>query len=158
MNNFIYIDTGLNAAGWMFTWPSSTNTVLDGSVTLSVCDFVCLSVCYRNHFPVVRFQNQACTYLESPWNGSRFKNHLGRRRRPKFVFIIFFFFIAAEGGVSCRPDRGAPGAPNRGPPWPPTLFFFFFYFFHRRRRRWFPKWAPGAPQIWGASLRRLRQR
>ena len=30
-----------------------TNTVLDGSVTLSVC----LSVRYRNHFPAVQFQN-----------------------------------------------------------------------------------------------------
>ena len=33
-----------------------TNTVLDGT---SVCDSVILSVRYRNHFPVVRFQNQA---------------------------------------------------------------------------------------------------
>ena len=32
-----------------------TNTLLDGSVTLSVT----LSVRYRNHFPVVQFQNQA---------------------------------------------------------------------------------------------------
>ena len=33
-----------------------TNTVLDGT---SVFDSVILSVRYRNHFPVVQFQNQA---------------------------------------------------------------------------------------------------
>ena len=49
-----------------------TNTVLDASVILSVILSVCVSVClsvilsfrYRNHFPVVQFQNQ--TYIWNP--------------------------------------------------------------------------------------------
>ena len=45
-----------------------TNTLLDGSVILSVCDSVGLSVIpsvrYRKHFPVVQLQNQ--TYILNP--------------------------------------------------------------------------------------------
>ena len=39
-----------------FVYNLYSNTVLDGCVILSVCG---LFVRYRNHFPVVQFQNQA---------------------------------------------------------------------------------------------------
>ena len=76
-----------------------TNTVLDGSVNLSVCHSVnlslclslCLSVCNRNHFPVVQLQNQAHIWnprgtghvFKTIWGapGAPWK---GRQRRPKF--------------------------------------------------------------------------
>ena len=58
-----------------------TNTVLD---VTSVCPSVILSVRYRNHFSVVRFQNQAHNW-NSHGTGHVFKT---------------IFSIAAEGGVS----------------------------------------------------------
>ena len=48
---FIQISIPLNIA-YLYN-----NTVLDGSVILSVILSVCLSVRYRNHFPAVQFQN-----------------------------------------------------------------------------------------------------
>ena len=53
--NFIIFDYWTYLPLQQTLWHLYTNTVLDGSVTLSVI----LSVRYRNHFPVVRFQNQA---------------------------------------------------------------------------------------------------
>ena len=43
-----------------------TNTVLDGSVILSVILFTR----YRNHFPVVQFQNQA--HIRNPHSPGKF--------------------------------------------------------------------------------------
>ena len=72
---------------------------------------VILSVRYRNHFPVVQFQNQA--HIWNPrGTGHIFKTLWGPRRplkrapeAPKIwgaqgAPIFFPFFIAAEGGVS----------------------------------------------------------
>ena len=59
-----------------------TNTLQDGSVTLSVILFVR----YRSHFPVVRFQNQA--HIWNPHGtGHVFKTIWGADGTP-----IFFFF------------------------------------------------------------------
>ena len=93
---------------------------------------VILSVRYRNHFPVVQFQNQAHIWnprgtghvFKTMWGAAGAPSQ-GHPRRPNF---FYYFFIAAEGGVSGRPVRGAPGAQ-----------IFILYFFQRRRRRWFPK-------------------
>ena len=66
-----------------------TNTVLD--VTF-VCPSVILFVRYRNHFPVVQFQNQAHI-----WNPH------GTGHVPKTIWGAVgapIFFIAAKGGVS----------------------------------------------------------
>ena len=103
-----------------------TNTVLDGSVNLSVILFVR----YRNHFPVVQFQNQA--HSESSWHGSSFYNHLGHRRRPKFGVLhvpqVLFYIYRRR----------------RRRKLPPQLFIITLLFYRRRRRR-FPKWVPKAP-------------
>ena len=81
-----------------------SNTVLDGSVILSVS--VILFVRYRNLFPVVRFQNQA--HIRNPHGtGQVYKTIWGAAGTP-----IFYCFIAAKGSVSRRPEWGAPGAPN----------------------------------------------
>ena len=67
-----------------------TNTVLDGSVILPVR--------YRNHFPVVRFQNQA--HIWNPHGtGHIFKTIWGAEGTPNF------------GGL-WRPFQGLPGAPQ----------------------------------------------
>ena len=85
-----------------------TNTVLDGCVILSVILFVR----YRNHFPVVQFQNQV--HIRNPHGtGQVFKTIWDAEGTP-----IVFHFIDAEGGVSCRPRWGTPSAP----------FFFSFSF------------------------------
>ena len=69
------------------------------------CLSVILSVRYRNHFPVVQFQNQA--HIRNPHEtGQVFKTiwgpggtrYLGRRRRPKFFYFLSSF-TAAVGGV-----------------------------------------------------------
>ena len=73
---------------------------------------VILSVRYRNHFPVIQFQNQAHI-----WN-------------PRGTGHIFKTIWGAPG----TPERGAPGTPERGARdarklgrrWHPNLFFFFF--------------------------------
>ena len=92
-----------------------TNTVLDGSVALSVR--------YRNHFPVVQFKNQ--THIRNSHGmGQAFKIIWGAACDPNFLFIT------AKGGVRRRPLWGAGGVP------------VLFSFFYRRQRRRFPKWAP----------------
>ena len=53
-----------------------TFTVLDGSVILSVILFVR----YRNHFPVVQFQNQA--HIRNPHDPAEVFKTMGRPRRP----------------------------------------------------------------------------
>ena len=63
-----------------------TYTVLDGSVTLSVR--------YRNHFPVVQFQNQA--HIRNPHDpaevfktvGAAGARNMGHRSRLNFFFVI----------------------------------------------------------------------
>ena len=53
---------------------------------------MCLSVRYRNHFPVVQFQNQA--HIRNPHDpaevfktmGSEGARNMGRRRQPNFLF------------------------------------------------------------------------
>ena len=59
MANLVTYRIGVVTAGLRSRMRASyilyTNTVLDGSVILSVILFVP----YRNHFPVVQFQNQA---------------------------------------------------------------------------------------------------
>ena len=68
-----------------------TNTVLDGSVTLSVR--------YRNPFPVVQFQNQA--HIWSPHGtGHVFKTIWGAAGGPNFFFTSF---TAAEGESNLNP-------------------------------------------------------
>ena len=63
-----------------------TNTVVDGCVILFVR--------YKNNFPVVQFQNQA--HIWNPrGTGHVFKTIWGAAGARNF-----FFFIAAEGGVS----------------------------------------------------------
>ena len=69
------------------------------SVTLSVC----LSVRYRNHFPVVQFQIQA-HILNPHGTGQVFKTIWGAEA-PEIWDAegapnSFIFFITAEGGVS----------------------------------------------------------
>ena len=94
---------------------------------------VILSVRYRNHFPIVQFQNQA---------------HIWNPRGTGHVFKPF-------GAPQAAPERGARGAPNFFP-----LFYrrrrrrklplqvgcpgrsnFFFSYCHRRQ--WFPKGGAG---------------
>ena len=65
--------------------------------------------------------------------------------------FCLYFFIAAEGGVSCH-QRLHKLQPQ---------IFDFYNFFHRRRRQRFPKWAAQAPQRgrrspggWGKSRQR----
>ena len=59
-----------------------------------------LSVRYRNHFPDVQFKNQA--HIRNPHGtGQIFKTIWGAAGAPKFVSL---FLIAAEGGVSRRPN------------------------------------------------------
>ena len=122
---------------------------------LSVCMSVILSVRYRNHFPVVQFQNQA--HIWNPrGTGHVFKTIWGaagapwkrRPRGPKFVVVFF----AAEGGVSWRPDWGAPGAPNKGCSWRPNFISFVFTaaeggsFPNRRQKR--PNGVATGAQRW----------
>ena len=135
-----------------------TNTVLDGSVILSVG----LSVRYRNHFPVVQFQNQA-HILNPHGTGHVFKTIWGaagapckgRRRRPKFgapkapqIFYLFFNRRRRRRKLSCRPGRGAP---NMWCPWHPNFLLFFlisFFTAAEGAQRWH---APGGR---GKSRRR----
>ena len=68
--------------------------------------WVCLSVCYRNHLPLVQFQNEA-----------HIQNSHGEAEvwRP-FVFI--YFFAAAEGGTpGGRAKDIAEAAVSRGISW-----------------------------------------
>ena len=89
---------------------------LRDSVYLSVCLFVC----YRNHFPVVQFQNQ--THIQNPHGtGQVFKTIWVAVGAP----IYFYFFITAT-------PSGVLSAPQ-------IIIFIFFY---RRHRRRFPKWEP----------------
>ena len=67
------------------------NTLLEGWVILSVC----LSVRYRNHFPVVQFQNQA-HILNPHGTGQVYKTIWGAEGAPNFG----------------RPFQGAPAAPQ----------------------------------------------
>ena len=84
---------------FLFQWSTSmdylyNNTVMDGSVIPWFCLSVCLSVRYRNHFPVVRFQNQAHIWnphetghvFKTIWGAAGGRN-LGRRRRSKSFFF-----------------------------------------------------------------------
>ena len=76
-----------------------------------------LSVRYRNHFPVVKFQNQ--TYIWNPHGtGHESETIWGAMGAPNI-----FLFLAAEGGGSRRLFRGTPGAPNMGHTWRPNFFF-----------------------------------
>ena len=87
-----------------------TNTVLD---VTSVCPSVILSVRYRNHFPVVRFQNRA--HIWNPHGtGHVCKTIWGTEGAPIFFFLLLSF-TAAEGsgcpnGRRWRPNGGAEGA------------------------------------------------
>ena len=92
--------------------------VLNGAVILSVCDTVCLSVIlfvrYRNHFPVVQFQNQA--HIRNPHGtGQVFKSIWDAEGSP----IFFTFFLPPPSQVGC------PRRPK---------FILFLIFFHRRRK------------------------
>ena len=78
--------------------------MLRPSVRLFICDSVILSVRYRNHFPVIQFQNQA---------------HI---RNPRGTGHIFKTIWGAPG----TPERGARDARKLGRRWHPNLFFFFF--------------------------------
>ena len=100
-----------------------TNTVLDGT---SVCDSVILSVRYRNHFPVVQFQNQA---------------HIWNPRGTGHVFKTFFLsppkaaWADAPSGTPLAPQIwGAHGAP---------IFFLFLRRPQRWRRRVFREYILG---------------
>ena len=87
---------------------------------------------YRNHFPVVQFENQA--YIWNPHGtGKVFKIIWGAAGAP-------IFFIAAEGGGFHRPEWGVPGASNMGRPRPPILFCFT-----AAEGCGFPNAAPEAP-------------
>ena len=59
---------------------------------------VCLFVRYRNHFPVVRFQNQA--HIRNPHDPAEVFKNKGRLRRPlKGAPILSLSFTAAEGAA-----------------------------------------------------------
>ena len=66
-----------------------------------------LSVRYKNHFPVVQFQNKA--HIRNPHDpadvfeimGAAGAPQKGRRRDPKFIFIATL--TAAEGGAKWAP-------------------------------------------------------
>ena len=79
-------------------------------MAVSLCVSVWLSVRYRNHFPVVRFQNQA--HIWNPHGTGHVFKPFGA---PKAAQIFFFSFTAAEGG-GCpngrrrHPNGGAEGA------------------------------------------------
>ena len=80
------------------------NTVLDGSVILSVILFVR----YRNHFPVVQFQNQA--HIRNPHDtGQVYKTIQGAADAPERVPLAPQFLFYCR-----RPEWDAPGAPNMG--------------------------------------------
>ena len=64
-----------------------------------------LSVCYRNYFSVVQFQNKA--HIRNPHGPVEvFKAIWGAADAPNF------YFNAAEGGEFRRPIQGTSGAPN----------------------------------------------
>ena len=108
-----------------------TNTVLDG---------------YRNHFPVVQFQNQA-HILNLHGTGQVFKTirgaggprNLGAEGAPKL------FSYRRQRRRKLPPQVGRPRRPKYGAPMAAQFFFSFYVHFHRRRRRRFPKVAPEAP-------------
>ena len=105
-------------------WNIYSNTVLDGSVVLSVR--------YRNHFPDIQFQNQA--HIQNPhgtgkvlktiW-GAKGGWNLEHPSRPNFSFIFFL----------SPPPVGCPRRHN-----------FFFVFYHCLRRRFLMR-ASKAPLL-----------
>ena len=86
-----------------------TNTVLDGSVILPVCLSVILLLSYRNHFPIVQFQNQA--HIRNPHKtGQALKTIWGAKGAPIFFFLLpKAAFPPPRVGHTWRPKYGAPG-------------------------------------------------
>ena len=99
---------------------------------------VILSVRYRNHFPVVQFQNQhifgilmeRVTFLkpfgapQAPPEKGRPKNprNLGRRWRPNF----FFLFYLRLRRLKPTPRPGRPRRPKYGAIMVPQIFYIYF--------------------------------
>ena len=104
-----------------------TNTLLDGSVILSVCSFA-----IETTFPLSNFKSKhTFGILMTP---RKFLN-LGRRH-SKFVApqVPQFFFVSPPKAADTAASAGAPPVPQT------------FFIFYRRERRRFPKWAPTAPE------------
>ena len=92
INRFIcYISIHYYATGWF-------------------CDSVCLFVRYRNHLPVVQFQNQA--HIRNPHGtGKVFKTIWGA---PIFFSLAAVSQMGAEGGVEGTAPPEAEGNPAAG--------------------------------------------
>ena len=82
-----------------------------------------LSVRYRNHFPVVQFQNQV--HIWNPHGtGHVFKTIWGAAGAPIFFYYrhrpmapqFFFFFTAAEDAVQVAPKAPLPRRAREIPP------------------------------------------
>ena len=93
---------------------------------------VILSVRYRNHFPVVQFQNQA--HIWNPrGTGNVFKTIWGAKGTPNFFLFLFFRRrrwrkLTPRPGRPRRPKYGAPMAPQIwGTHDTPILFFCFLF-------------------------------
>ena len=125
---------------------------------LSICLSVILFVFYRNHFPVIQFQNQV--HIRNPHEtGQVFKTIWGAvgtswegcRKRPKFLYI---FFYRRRRQRKLTPRVGRPRLPNYGAPVVPQFYFYIFPFTaaesggfpngHRRR----PNWGANGAQRW----------
>ena len=103
---------------------------------------VILSVRYRNHFPIVQFQN-----LAHIWNphgmGHIFKTIWGAPNGFKGALFPFKMVLNGKGAPEAPEIWGADGAPN-------------FFFFHRCLRQRVPKWAPEAPNFFFRHRRRRK--